>query len=100
MIVVIVHHWCKPNMEDTARVRIDRSGKAMESAPGFQYRYRIETAQDTTQISTMTAWTDEQSYRAFRAGRPPASANDPSVPYDRVVAEVFTVKNTHGHAPA
>jgi heme-degrading monooxygenase HmoA len=96
MFVVISHHWCKPNMEDAARTRIDQSGVAMESAPGFLYRYRIEPPQDPTQILTMTAWSDEQAYRTFRASRSLPDPKDPSVPYGRVAMELYEVRRTHG----
>ena len=97
MIVVISHHWCKPNMEALAREKIDQSGNIMESAPGFLYRYRIEPPADPTQISTMTAWADEASYRSYRAARKPSDPKDPSVPYARVASEVFDVQRVHGH---
>ena len=96
MIVVISHHWCKQGMENVARERIDQSGVSMESAPGFVFRYRIEPSQDPTQVSTMTVWADEQSYRAYRAARTAPDPKDPSVPYGRVTTEIFEVRRTHG----
>jgi heme-degrading monooxygenase HmoA len=96
MIVVIVHHWCKPNMEAAARERIDQSGNVMESAPGFLYRYRIEPPSDPSLVSTMTTWADETSYRSYRAARKAPDPADPTVPYARIASELFEVKRIHG----
>jgi heme-degrading monooxygenase HmoA len=100
MIVVISHHWCKPGMDETARGRIDKSGDTMEAAPGFMFRYRIEPSADPNQVSTMTVWADEQSYRAYRDTRRAPDPADPSVPYARVTTEIFDVRRVHGQSKA
>jgi heme-degrading monooxygenase HmoA len=96
MFVVISHHWCKPDRKEEAQTRIDRSGDTMESAPGFVFRYRIEPPADPTQVSTMTVWTNEESYRSYRSARTAPDPGDASVPYGRVTTEVFEVSRVHG----
>jgi heme-degrading monooxygenase HmoA len=99
MIVVISHHWCKPNRKEEAQQRIDQSGNTMETAPGFVFRYRMEPPVDPTQVSTMTVWADEKSYRAYRSARTAPDSADPSVPYGRVTTEIHEISRTHGLAP-
>jgi heme-degrading monooxygenase HmoA len=96
MFVVISHHWCKPNRKEEAQTRIDQSGGTMESAPGFVFRYRMEPPSDPTQVSTMTVWTNEESYRSYRAARTAPSPADDSVPYACVTTEVYETHRVHG----
>lgn len=65
MVIVIVQHWCKPGMAERTRRRLDGNGEAMSRRPGFLYRHRIENPKEPLKVSTVTAWTDEASYRAW-----------------------------------
>lgn len=97
MIVVIVHHWCKPDMVEAARERIDRNGDSMAQAPGFLFRCRMERVEEPLKISTVTTWTAEERYRTWQAEKNArdAAAGLPS-PYERAISEMFPV--THAHA--
>jgi hypothetical protein len=94
MIVVMSHHWCKPNMVDAARDRIDQNGRAMTAEPGFLYRYRVERPGEPDIVSTLTAWQDDADYQRFRGKRSGQGLKD--TPYDRIESEVFFVRHTAG----
>lgn len=98
MIVVMSHHWCKPNMVDVARDRIDRNGSAMASEPGFLYRYRIERPGEPEVVSTLTAWQDEADYQRFRGRRSGQGLKE--TPYDRIESEIFFVRHQDGSGRA
>lgn len=96
MFVVIVHHWCKPDMVDAARTRIDGNGDAMAASAGFLFRYRLERPEEPLRESTVTAWVEEAAYRAYRtqqAARDTAARRP--LPFERVLNEVFEVAKTH-----
>jgi heme-degrading monooxygenase HmoA len=97
MVVVLVHHWCKPGMVEAARARVDGNGDSMAEAPGFVFRYRIERPEDPLRISTVTGWTDRALYEAWRAEKNERHAKSgvPS-PYERAVNEIFEVTHVHG----
>ena len=96
MIIVIVHHWCKPEMIDKARRRIDANGDSSSEAPGFLFRYRLEKGEDSLRISTVSGWESREAYRAWKDTR---NAYDASVgaesPYERAVNEIFEVAKIH-----
>jgi quinol monooxygenase YgiN len=96
MYIVVVHHWCKPDMVEAARKRIDTNGAAMAKAPGFHYRCRMEPGSDPLQVSTITAWTDEAAYRAHRGQRPPLNFADPAFPFTKVENSGFIVQTALG----
>ena len=96
MFIVVVHHRCKPGMVDAARKRIDGNGEAMAKAPGFHYRCRMEPGSDPLQVSTITAWTDEAAYRAFRGQRPPLDFVNPAIPFTKVENTQFIVQSAFG----
>jgi len=65
MFIVIVRHWANPGMLEGVRRRLDTNGDLMAQRPGFLYRHRIESAIDPTEVSTVTAWQDEASYKTW-----------------------------------
>ncbi len=101
MIIVIVHHWCKPGMIESARRRIDENGDASAHAPGFLFRYRIEKPDEPNRVSTVSGWESRELYRAFKDAR---NAGEQSVPageaYEKWLNEVFEVECVHGDVPA
>jgi heme-degrading monooxygenase HmoA len=101
LIIVIVHHWCKPGMVDAARQRIDENGDLAATAPGLLFRYRLERPEEPLRISTVSAWTSRDAYRAATAAKnaKDQAANQES-PYERALNEVFEVENVHGELPA
>ncbi len=99
MIIVTVHHWCKPGMVEQARERIDSNGDEMAKWKGFLFRHRIEKADEPQRVSTVSGWSDEPSYRAYQSAKKAkdAAANAVS-PYERVQNEVFAVQHSHSSA--
>lgn len=101
MIIVIVHHWCKPDMVEVARRRIDENGDLAATAPGMLFRYRLERPEEPLRISTVSAWTSREAYRAATEMK---NAKDAAAklesPYERALNEVFEVVNVHGDLPA
>jgi len=96
MYVVIVHHWCKPDMVEQARQRIDTNGDAMSRCPGFITRHRIEKPEEPLKISTVTVWLDEASNAGWQADKKTRAGDGNSVsPYERWVNEAFHVRRTH-----
>ena len=97
MIIVTVDHWCKAGMVEQARERIDRNGDDMAKWQGFLFRHRIEKADEPSRVSTVTAWADETSYRDYRDAKKAkdAAVGAPS-PYERVLNQIFSVKQSHG----
>ena len=101
MVIVIVHHWHKPGMLDAAIKRIDENGDSSAQAPGFLFRYRLARPDEPTRLSTVTAWTSAEAYRAWKDERNKYDAATGAVnPYERAVNEIFEVKHAHGEMPA
>lgn len=98
MFIVISHHFCKPGQADTARQRVDRNGAAMPAEPGFQFRYRLERAQQPDVVSTLTAWNDESDYQRFRSKRSGGGPDAQSLPWDRIESETYEVRAAHEKA--
>jgi heme-degrading monooxygenase HmoA len=96
MYVVIVHHWCKPDMVEQARMRIDSNGEAMSRCKGFIARYRMEKPDEPLKISTVTVWADSGANDAWQSQKKSAAAgsNAPS-PYERWQNEAFHVAKFH-----
>lgn len=96
MYVVIVHHWCKPDMVEQARKRIDGNGDAMSRCPGFITRYRIEKPEEPLKVSTVTVWADEAANEAWQADKKSRAAeSNTASPYERWLNEAFHVRHTH-----
>lgn len=96
MYVVIVHHWCKPDMVEQARKRIDSNGDAMSRCSGFITRYRIEKPEEPLKVSTVTVWADEASNAGWQADKKSRAAESNTVsPYERWLNEAFHVRHTH-----
>ena len=55
MIIVIVHHWCKPDTVDAALRRVDENGDSSAAAPGFLFRYRLHRPEEPLRLSTVNA---------------------------------------------
>jgi heme-degrading monooxygenase HmoA len=101
MIIVIVHHWCKPGMVEAARRRVDENGDLAASAAGLLFRYRLERPEEPLRISTVSAWTSREAYRAADAVKKAKDAANPlESPYERALNEIFEVANVHGDLPA
>lgn len=100
MIVVIVHLWCKPDMVDAARARVDENGASAAAAAGFLFRYRLERPDEPLRISTVSGWTSTECYRAWaKAKNEKDAAGNAVSPYERALNEVFEVENVHGNLP-
>jgi len=93
MFVRIVHHWAKPGQTEAGRQFIDANGGKMKNYQGFQYRQRLEPVEGPTFITTLTAWDDEASYRAYHAEQTPYSKL-PDYPFERVESLEFTVQSS------
>jgi heme-degrading monooxygenase HmoA len=101
MIIVIVHHWCKPGMVEAARTRVDENGDLAAVQPGFLFRYRLERPEEPLRISTVSAWTTREAYRtATEAKNAKDRAAAVESPYERALNEVFEVAEVHGELPA
>ncbi len=100
MIVVIVHHWCKPEMVDAALARVDENGDSAAVAPGFLFRYRLARPEEPLRISTVSGWTSLEDYRAWAKAKNAKDADSgiPS-PYERATNEIFEAANLHGALP-
>lgn len=95
MIVVIVHHWCEPNMKEASIARIDGNGDSMAGVPGFLFRYRLDAPTDALKLSTVTAWESEQAYRQWQEIKRSKSDGGTPNPYSRVETEVLVVASIH-----
>jgi heme-degrading monooxygenase HmoA len=101
VIVVIVHHWCKPGMIESARLRIDENGADSARAPGFLFRYRLEKPDEPNRVSTVSGWTSRAAYRAWKDARSEADQSVPATAaYERWVNEIFEVEHSHDAVPA
>ena len=78
----------------------------MSKRPGFLYRHRIESPKEPMKISTVTAWTDEASYKAWdqwKKARDAAAGPDnelsAAVLFERAENEQYQVVLSHQPAP-
>lgn len=96
MIVIIVHHWCKPGLIEAAQRRVDANGDSSSQAPGFLFRYRIGKPGEPERLSTVSGWESLEAYRAWKDARNAfdAAAGVES-PYERWINEVFEVNHVH-----
>jgi heme-degrading monooxygenase HmoA len=100
MIVVIVHHWCKPDAAGAALKRVDDNGDSSAAAPGFLFRYRLHHPAEPLRLSTVSAWTSVEAYKTWDdEKRARDRANNVVSPYERVVNEQFEVGRVHGELP-
>ena len=100
MIVVIVHHWCKADALDAALERVDGNGDSSAAALGFLFRYRLHYPSEPLRLSTVSAWTSFEAYKAWdNEKRARDHANNVVSPYERVLNEVFEVGRVHGELP-
>lgn len=98
MVVILVHHDCKPGMADKAIARLDANGTRMAAIPGFLFRYRLRSESRPLRLSTVTGWESEEHYQAWLAARKPSSDNPAFAgepPYDAVTTEVLHGERTH-----
>jgi heme-degrading monooxygenase HmoA len=99
MVIVVVHHWCKPGMLEAARKRIDENGDSSADAQGFLFRYRLERPEEPERVSTVTGWTSREAYRAWKDERNKYDAAAGVVsPYERASNEIFEVQRVHDAA--
>lgn len=100
MIIVIVHHWCKPDMVEAARTRIAGNAELAAAQPGFLFRYRLERPEEPLRLSTVSAWTTREAFRAAdEVKKAKDRANPFPSPYERVLNEIFEVAGVHGRLP-
>lgn len=96
MIVRIVHHWCKPGQIEAGRAHMDHVGDETASAPGFLYRYRLESQSDPNLLTTFTVWRDQAALDAYSKTRPMSVHSDPTRPFERTSSEVFVIGGVIG----
>jgi heme-degrading monooxygenase HmoA len=99
MYIRVVHHWCKDKRRDDAIAHMTKVGVITAKAPGFVYRQMLESIDDASLLTTVTAWESEGVCEAFRATRPPSDPNDETSPFQRLAHEGFTVLSTTGDEP-
>ena len=67
MIGVLTHHWAKENCLLEARALLDRNGQAQAQAPGFLSRTTLYSTNDSTQITTLVLWDNNEIYDVWKA---------------------------------
>ena len=67
MIGVLTHHWAKADLVDEARSLLDGNGLAQSKAPGFVSRHTLYSLTDTTKITSLVVWGNNEIYDAWRA---------------------------------
>ncbi len=94
MVVILVHHDCKPGEMDRAALRLDANGDRMATFPGFLFRHRLSWPDRPHRLSTMTGWRGREDYEHWlqvrRSGDPgPAFAGEN--PYENTITDVLNV---------
>ena len=96
MFVRVVHHWCKAGRVQDGREHMDKVGQSTAAAPGFVFRFRMESPDDPSLLTTMTVWRDRTAFTDFQAGRKPSSHEDPANPFERMESQTFDVTGMAG----
>ena len=66
MIGVLTHHWAKKGMFEKARKTLDRNGLAQSKAPGFISRTTLLARSDSSQISSIVIWDNDEIYDSWK----------------------------------
>jgi len=74
MILVLTHHWAKPDKVAAARSLLDANGIAQSKSPGFVFRQTVLSMSDPTKITTLVTWQSNEIYDAWRASAERAAA--------------------------
>lgn len=102
MVVVLVHHYCKPGTLEQAIRRLDANGERMATFPGFLFRQRLSCEEQPLRLSTVTAWDEAKDYEhwlAVRRSGDPGPAFAGESPYERTVTELCNVDRVHEPPP-
>lgn len=67
MIGVLTHHWTKPERLTEARALLEGNGKAQSRAEGFVRRFNLYSLSDSTKITSLVIWNNEEIYEQWRA---------------------------------
>ena len=95
MVILIVNHYIKPGLVETAARRLDANGDRMREMPGFRFRYRMVAKDNPLKLTTVTAWESEEAYEAWlkaRRGGDPGPAFAGESPYERTDTEMHIVE--------
>jgi len=74
MILVLTHHWAKPDKVADARGLLDGNGLAQSRFGGFVSRQTLLSVTDRTKITTLVTWRSNEDYDAWRASPERATA--------------------------
>jgi len=99
MHLIISTHFIKAGMVDKAKRRIDANGEGMRQSPGFSFRYRMMAKDDPLKLVSITAWTDESAYLAYRKaarGTNKGADFEGESPYSQIVQEAYVVESESG----
>lgn len=94
MVVILVHHDCKPGMLDAAVLRLDANGDRMATFPGFLFRYRVTSPERPNRLSTLTGWRaleDHEHWLRVRRSGDPGPVFTGENPYENTITEVLNV---------
>lgn len=67
MIGVLTHHWVKSGRLLEARTLLEGNGKAQSRTEGFVRRINLYSRSDSTKISSLVIWDNEEVYEQWRA---------------------------------
>ncbi|MGH8210947.1 MAG: antibiotic biosynthesis monooxygenase family protein [Steroidobacteraceae bacterium] len=95
MILVIVQHFVKPGMVDTAECRVSAMGKRMAPMPGFLFRHALVSSSDANKLVTVTAWSSREYYEGWLNRQRTDAIGEAAAPvgqspYVRVETEVLS----------
>ena len=74
MILVLTHHWAKPDQVVAARRLLDGNGLAQSRFAGFVSRQTLLSLADPAKITTVVTWQSNEIYDAWRASPERAAA--------------------------
>lgn len=103
MVIVVVTHEIKPDMEADAARRIDDNGREMAAAPGYLFRYRMSPPDNPRKMVTVTAWrrpADFDHWLEIKKGLPPTPGLSASRLYEGSSREVYLVDAADAGPPA
>lgn len=66
MIGVLTHHWVREDRFEDARIMLLRNGAAQRLAPGFVNRYMLLSREDSSQITSLVVWGNDDFYDSWR----------------------------------
>ncbi len=66
MIGVLTHHWAKSGCFEKADMLLNGNGKAQSKAPGFVHRRTLYPLSDSSQITSLVIWENEEIYDQWK----------------------------------